>query len=134
MNWIRRNCSSGDLLLFNHHLIKKNNLISFGKLYCRKLYNILVYTSPQKTTSQIYFENLFCEQELNWKEIYILPWKVSLDCNVRLFQYKVFSNVLYLHKKLFIFEKSPSSLCSFCKQADATIIHLFYECSITKRL
>ena len=44
------------------------------------------------------------------------------------------NNVLYLNKKLFIFGKSSSSLCSFCKQADETILHLFYEYNITKEL
>ena len=37
LNWktvIKRNCSSANLLLLNHHLIKKNNLISFDKLDC----------------------------------------------------------------------------------------------------
>ena len=95
---------------------------------------IIAYTSPHKSTSQVYFENLFCEQELNWKEIYIIPQKVSVDCNVRSFQYKVLNNVLYLNKKLFIFGKTRSSLCSFCKQADETILHLFYECNISKEL
>ena len=92
LNWktiIKHNCSSANLLLLNHHLIKKNNLISLNKLHCRELYDVLVYTSPDKPTSHVYFENLFREQELNWKEIYILPRKVSLDCNVRSFQYKV---------------------------------------------
>ena len=64
----------------------------------------------------------------------MLPWKVSLDSNVRSFQYKVLNNVLYLNKRLFIFGKAPSSLCSFCKQADETILHFFYECNITKEL
>ena len=137
LNWktiIKHNCSSANLLLPNHHLIKKNNLISLDMLNSRELYNILVYTSRHKPTSQVYFENLFREQELNWKEIYILPRKVSLDCNVRSFQHNVLNNVLYLNKKLFIFGKMPSSLCSFCKQADETILHLFYECNISKEL
>ena len=103
-------------------------------MHSRELYNILVYISPCKPVSQAYFENLFREQELNWKDIYVLPRKVSLDCNVRSFQYKVLNNVLYLNKKLFIFGKSSSSLCSFCKNADETISHLFYECNITKEL
>ena len=109
LNWktiIKHNCSSANLSLLNHYLIKKNNLISLDKLHSREVYNILVYTSPpHKPTSQVYFENLFREQDLNWKEIYILPRKVSLDCNVRSFQYKVLNNVLYLNKKLFILEK-----------------------------
>ena len=50
LNWktiIKHNCSSANLLLLNHHLIKKNNFIS----RCRELYNILVHTSPHKPTS-----------------------------------------------------------------------------------
>ena len=137
LNWrniIKNNYSSTNLLLLNHHLVKKNNLISLDKLHCRELQNIFVYTSPHKPTSQIYFENLFREQDLNWKEIYLLPRKVSLDCYVRSFQYKVLNNVLYLNKNLFIFGKSSSTLCSFCKSDDKTILYLFYECDITKEL
>ena len=103
-------------------------------MHSRELYNILVYISPCKPVSQAYFENLFREQELNWTEIYVLPRKVSLDCNVRSFQYKVLNNVLCLNKKLFIFRKTSSSLCLFCKQADETLLHVFCECNITKEL
>ena len=74
-------------------------------MHSRELYNILVYISPCKPVSQAYFENLFREQELNWKDIYVLPRKVSLDCNVRSFQYKVLNNVLYLNKNFLFFEK-----------------------------
>ena len=121
-------------MLFNHHLVKNNNLISLDKFHCRELCNILVQISPHKPTSQIYFESLFREQDLNWKEIYLLPRKISLDCSVRSFQYKVLNNVLYPNKKLFIFGKSSFPLCSFCKNIDETILHLFYECDITKAL
>ena len=122
------------MLLLNHHLVKKNNLISLDKLHCRELYNILVYISPHKPTSQIYFENLFWEQDLNWKEIYLLPRKVLLDSYVRTFQYKVLNNGLYLNKNIFIFGKSSSPLCLFYKNIDETILHLFYERDITKTL
>ena len=71
---------------------------------------------------------MFQEPDLNWKEIYLLSRKISLDCYVRSFQYKVLNNVLYLNKKLFIFGRSSSPLCSFFKNFDKTIFHLFYEC------
>ena len=102
LNWrniIKKNCSSTNLLLLNHHLTKKNNLISLDKLNCLELYNMLVYISPHKPTSQLYFENLFRKQDLNWKEIHLLLRKASLDCYVRSFQYKVLNKVLYLNKK-----------------------------------
>ena len=73
------------MLQLKYHLVKKKNLISPDKLHCGELYNILVCISQHKSTSQIYFENLFREQDLNWKKIYLLPRKVSLDCYVRSF-------------------------------------------------
>ena len=54
LNWktiIKDNCNKANWLLLNHHLIKKNNLISLDKLHCRELYNISVYTSSHKPTS-----------------------------------------------------------------------------------
>ena len=137
LNWktvIKHNCSRANLFLLNYHLIKKDNLINLDKLHSRELYNILVYTSPHKPTSQVYFKNLFRKQEWNWKEIYIRPRKVSLDCKVKSFQCKVLNNVFIETKKLFIFGKTPSFVCLFCKQADETIHHLFYEYNITKDL
>ena len=85
---------------------------------------MLVYISPYKPTSQLYFENLFREQNLNWKEIYLLPRKTSLDCYVRSLQYKVLNYVLYLNEKLFTFGKSFPPLRSICKTADETILYL----------
>ena len=133
-NIIKNNCSSINLLLLNHHLVKNNDLISLDKLYFRELYNILVYLSPHRPTSHIYFENLFREQDLYWKKIYLLSRKVLLDCYVRSFQYKELNNIFYLNKKLFIFGRSSSPPFSFCKNVDETILHLFYECDITKAL
>ena len=44
------------------------------------------------------------------------------------FQYKTLNNLLYLNKILFKFDKVNSPLCSFCKSAEETIIHLCSEC------
>ena len=57
--------------------------MSRDKSHCQELKNMLVYIFPHKATSQFYFENLFREQTLNWKEIYLR--KVSLDRFVRIF-------------------------------------------------
>ena len=56
--------SSTNLLLLNHHLVKRNYLISLDKLHCQELYNILTYISPHKLTLQLHFENLFEELSL----------------------------------------------------------------------
>ena len=71
---------------------------------------------------------------MNWKEIYILPRKVSIDTLLRMFQYKILNNILFVNKLLFKFKKVRSPLCSFCNSAVEMPLHIFYTCNITKRL
>ena len=51
-----------------------------------------------------------------------------------MFQYKVLHNNLHANKMIFKFGKVTSPRCSFRKLHDETIMHLFYECLIVKRL
>ena len=63
LNWrniIKNNCSSTNLLLMNHQLVKKNNLIiSLDNLHYQELSNMLVYISPHKPTYQLNFKICF---------------------------------------------------------------------------
>ena len=59
----------------------------------------------EKLTSQSYYEKLLETTNLNWKEIYILPRQVSIDINLRMFQYKLLNNILFLNKILFKYKK-----------------------------
>ena len=58
-----------------------------------------------------------------------MPRRVTIDINLRISQYTILNNVLYLNEKLFKF-KIVSSLNS----EDGTPIHLFYSCNQTKSL
>ena len=58
-NIIKNNCISTNLLLLNHHLVKKNNLISLDKLHCQELCNMLVYISAHKLMFQLSFKIYF---------------------------------------------------------------------------
>ena len=88
----------------------------------------------EKPTSQSYYGKLLETTNLNLKEIYILPRKVSIDTTLRMFQYKILNNILFLNKLLFKFKKVSSRLCFFCNSADETPLHIFYTCNVTKRL
>ena len=69
----------------------------------------------------------------NQTEIYISYARhVTIDTNLRIFQYKLLNNVLYLNEKLFKFNIVFSPLCSFCNSEDETPIHLFHPCNQTK--
>ena len=76
------------------------------------------------------FPNLQCD----WKDIYLLPRKVTIDTKLRIFQYKLLNNILYLNKHLFMFRKKDTKHCSFYKLQDETINHLSVECNYSKNL
>ena len=56
------------------------------------------------------------------------------DAKAHMFQYKVLHNTPYVNKMLFKFGKVIFPRCCFCKLHDETIMHLFYDCLIVKRI
>ena len=66
--------------------------------------------------------------------MYFLIRNTTLDTKARMVQYKVLYNILYANKMLFKFGKVTPTRCSFCKLHDETIMHLFYDCLIVKKL
>ena len=98
------------------------------------MYLIIVDANTTKPTAQDYSENLFESSDFNWKKIYFLIRNTTLDTKARMFQYKVLHNTLYVNKMLFKFGKVISPRCSFCKLQEETIMHLFYDCLIVKRI
>ena len=60
-----------NLVIQDHHLIKKHQIFFLNKLNSATLYEILIDTNKIKPTSQIYFENLFPNFQSDWKSIFL---------------------------------------------------------------
>ena len=56
-----------------------------------------------KPTCQSYHEKNFYDYDFNWKLIYMIPRIATLETKIRIFQYMLLNNVLYLNKRLFQF-------------------------------
>ena len=123
-----------NLVIFDHHIIRKTQLFNLNKLTSKELYSILVDANTVKPTAQDYFQNLFKSSDFKWKKIYLLIRNTTLDTKARMFQYKILHNTLYVNKILFKFGKEISPRCSFCKLHEVTIMHLFHDCVIVKRI
>ena len=104
-----------NLCIFDHHLIKKNNLYCLNKLESRELYQIQISEKYEKPTSQLYYERYFNKFDFDWKLTYLLSRMVTADTKLRVFQYKILNNILFMNKTLFKFRKVKSPLCFFCK-------------------
>ena len=61
-------------------------------------------------------------------KLYLLPFEVTKEVKLSMFQYKIIHNILCTKSLSFEMKKEDSPSCPFC-QADHTIMHLFTECT-----
>ena len=72
----RSNGISDALSVYDHHLIKSNQIYSLNKCNSKELYRLQISLNNSKTGSQLYFEDLFQKKDIDWKHIYLLPRRV----------------------------------------------------------
>ena len=123
-----------NLYIQHHHLIKCNTIYSLEKLSTKQLYHMQLLLKYVKPKCQNYQERKFDGCNFNGKLIYKLPRIATYDAKIRIFQYKLLKNVLYLNKKLFHFGIISQPKCSICELYDETPQNLFYECIYTQHL
>ena len=123
-----------NLIIHDHHFIKGSRILILEKLTSKELYQILILSRTNKVKSVTYFETNFNANNLDWTNIFILPRLATYNTYSCSFQDKILHNILFLNKKLYLFEIIKSPLCSYRNTYDETPIHLFCECNSTKYL
>ena len=112
-----------------------SRFIPINRLISSEIYWILVRKRNHEPTAKMkHIENFPNLANFIWSNIYMLPRKITQDSYLRVFQYKIPNNILYLNKKLHSFGKVNTPLCSFCESHDESLVHLFSECSHSSRL
>ena len=61
--------------------------------------------------------------EIDKKRIYLIPRKVTIETSLRVFQYKILNNFLYLNNGLYKFGFADSPPCSLYAKQSETINH-----------
>ena len=115
--------SATKFIIHDHHLIKGSSAITWNNTKSTKAYSILISKDQNKSSSNIYFDNLFYGYIIDWTTIYMIPHLVT--CNTYI--YAIFSMW-----KLHTVGIKPSPLCSFCNLYDRTHFNIFYECDRVK--
>ena len=100
-----------------------------NSVYRKIISNIFQAPSAQKTVLKI----VLCSN-IEWNRAHVLPRLCTIDSYLRVFQYKILNNILFLNNRLFKMGKVDSSLCSFCKVTSETITHIFCGCNKSKFL
>ena len=113
------------------HLVLNNHKISIDKVISKGVYEELISQFVTPPMAQLRYNENFNTVCLDWKEIYSLPFKVSLDTKSREFQYKILNRYLATNTYLKRIGKIDSSACSFCGTTDESLEHLLVTCQFT---
>ena len=135
-----------DILYLNDRLYKEDTCTSctptipqpkaslLPDMSVKAAYKILIRHLVNALTSQKSLEKLLCRQDLDWASIYIIPQVVTVESKLRIFQYKVLNDILYLNDRLYKMGIVQTPLYSLCKQEKETVIHLLCQCHVTRQL
>ena len=104
---------------------------------CRNIYDVFIQstkgTDPD-INAHSKWEDEFGQQFGSWKGVYNTIYQCTSDSSLLDFQYRIIHRSLVTNVSLVKFHIQESELCSYCRQEQETIQHLFVDCSQTSTL
>ena len=70
-------------------------------------------------------------EHVNWAAVYRKPFQCTNICKLLVFQFKLFYRRLATNNFLRKINISNNDVCSFCQREEETLIHLFWNCTVT---
>ena len=108
----------------------ENNIIDIQNISSKLLRNILTKKLFEKPTSVAKLEKAgFTADEISY--IYELPFKLTLDVRLSVFQFKINHNIMYTKSRLFRDKITDNDKCYLCSGSQ-TLAHLFVDCDFSK--
>lgn len=91
---------------------------------------MIISKKVTKPTAITRYEDVFNTEffKLDWKKIFVLPFRTTLSTKLREFQYKILNRILYTNQLLYKIGKAESPLCYFCQSELETLEHLLFKC------
>ena len=102
-------------------------LLSSRSISCRKAYKILLRKHTDPPTSQ----GRLIKYGINESEhslYYLLPFVVTHETKLSIFQFKILHNILSTNLLLYRMNIRDSSSCPICNNSTQTIEHMFITC------
>ena len=88
--------------------------IPINGVTAKLVYNLCISHKFSPPTSKKLLSTKFnIEDQKTWSSVYLLPVSTTLDTKIRMFQYKILNNILYLNQRLYHMKLVASPLCLF---------------------
>jgi len=113
-----------------HVKLDKNNVVKIQALTSKQIHKKLVTKRTLEPTSKAKFKAISSENNLDWANIYKIPFNSTLATRTRAFQLKILHRILFTNSALFKMKISVTPLCTLCGLENETLEHLFVDCRI----
>ena len=80
------------------------------------------------TTGTIRWSELLEIDNIELKNIHKLPFRITKNCKLQWFQYRIINRILGTNSFLFKIKIVNSKMCTFCQREEETIEHILWEC------
>ena len=121
--------------ILNTNPVSDDDVKNITCVSSKSIYSALVKGVQLPPTAQSKFDSFYnISNILDWKNIYQLPGRVTLDTRTRAFQYKILNRILYTNSILYKMKLVPSLLCTYCGDHEETLDHLLVKCVYTKEV
>lgn len=101
---------------------------NFKDLRCKDFYNEFISQKYSKPSCENKWQESFPHINIDWKQVYSLPYIVARETFLQSFQYQVINRYLPCNVLLYKWTKVQSDKCSQCNERD-TIVHFLYDCT-----
>jgi hypothetical protein len=108
-----------------------DELKDISKISIKSMYEDIIKKKFVRPTAQKNLEKRI-GIEIEWEEVYSRIYTTTIDTHLRMFQYKIVNNILFLNYDLNRFKIVENPMCSLCHSYPETIDHLYIECEEAK--
>ena len=126
-NNLKENAPLNVTIIHTQHTLQVTRILPLNKLSSKQCYIILTHSLKAPPTSQQKISEILDSNNIDWPTVYPLGNRTTIDSYSRMFHFKCSHNILYLNKALFKMKITTTKICSLCKIANETIVHLFFN-------
>ena len=102
----------------------------------QKIYDMLLNSDYVRLPCYDKWENIISSTlpDSDWKAFSTIANKCTISTDLKWLQYRILHRLLPTNQFLFRIHYVDNPLCTFCKQTEETIYHIFWECNTVKRI
>ena len=96
-------------------ILISNNLVPILDASSKQIYRLFLEKKETTPTAKVKLAAKYSNIDIDWKSVYSLPFRTTLESKLREFQFKILNRIVFTNEKLFRFGMAESPSCAFCQ-------------------